>query len=229
MKATRCYFEPSAQEPFFAEGLVKFEYSNGRNQNSHRLNGQALANAISEIKPMARHLEVSTASSNPLGVLLSALHLNIETPWGKFSLERLYQSSKVFERGGPFRGVLDQIDNPKSLPSLKDSGKLLGFEHPSGKFFPADGTSKFYDHVYIEALLGRAALLRQVSQYDLFTDLRFSKHKLGFDPDKPFNTQARACAIASSLFNKGGLSALKRFHDSNLENDSEVYIQPELF
>ena len=53
-------------------------------------------------------LEISSKSLDPLGIKLSAFNLMIQTQKKnkEFSMETAFQSSKVFEHGGPFIDLL---------------------------------------------------------------------------------------------------------------------------
>lgn len=58
--------------------------------------------------PQRRILEISTKSNNELGVKLSAFNLMIHTNERAFSVESAFQSSKVFENGGPYTDLLNK-------------------------------------------------------------------------------------------------------------------------
>jgi type I restriction enzyme M protein len=213
LKSTRCFFTPTDKSPFFDEGIVTFEFSPNTVPGSHEKNSLSLVAQIQEARPGARVLEISTASNHLLGVQLSALNLKLRSAWGLNSVERTYQASKVFERGGPFLELLTDSRSAKGFPGIKSSGRLKGFQGPDGNFFPADGRSTFYDRLYIQALIQNPELLTSLLPFEIFTDVRFAKSKLGFHLSQPMNTQARSCAIAIGLFNSGGISRLEQFVD----------------
>jgi hypothetical protein len=211
LKATRCYYLPSANAPYFSEGLATFQFVAGRDSWTHSANSRSLVASIHKLEPEAKVLEVSTASETDLGVRLSALNLMLGTDWGTHSVEKVFQASKVFEDGGPFLDILDLPGNPKSHAKLTVSGKLIGFAGPEGREVRADGTSAFYDRLYLSALIQNSELLLEAQNFDVFTDLRFAKRIKGFSPTQPINTQARSCAIAKSLFMKAGLTELENY------------------
>lgn len=64
--------------------------------------------SVNRMNKSLQILEVSTKSTNPTGVALSAFNLKfyeIKTD-REYPLENIFQSSKVFERGGPYRDLL---------------------------------------------------------------------------------------------------------------------------
>ena len=211
MKSTRCFFVPSEKSPFFEEDVATFEFSPRTIPGSHERNSLSLVAQIQDIHPGARVLEVSTASNQLLGIELSALNLKLQSAWGLYSVERTYQASKVFEGGGPFLEILCDEGNAKSYPGMKSSGRIKGFQGPDGHFYNADGKSTFYDRLYIRALIQNPDLLASLITYEIFTDVRFAKTKLGFHASQPMNTQARSCAIAAGLFKADGLRGVERF------------------
>lgn len=121
----------------------------------------------------------------------------------KTTVESAFQSSKVFENGGPY---LDLFYSP-SIVSKKDqrlpsSGRLMKFVL-LGDEFPANPKTFFYDWLYVNAVSQNKELLTKLSEYNAFTDI-------AFNPEKSINCQARSAAICVSLFKKGLLSdALK--------------------
>lgn len=229
MKATRCYYRALSEPPFFSEQLATFQYEPGRDPRTHSLNSRRLVDSIQELEHQSCILEVSTASSHAAGVMLSALNLHLNSSWGKHSVERIFQASKVFEFGGPFQEILGINVAPKSFAKLTTSGKLIGFKGPDGLQFPADGTSGFYDRLYIRALIENPHLLAELLNFDVFTDLRFAKRVRGFVASQPINTQARSCAIAKSLFALGGLERLTEYVSLGLNTPVLPISSPHLF
>jgi hypothetical protein len=193
----------------FAEHLISFPGASGTSPTIKQRNVAYLHRAIIERFPHARILEVSTKSDKPLGVSLSAFNLRATQELGNPSVEGLFQAGKVFEYGGPFKDISSmEPADAKRDPRLKSSGKLIRFESLDGKFFQTNGRSDFYDFLYLKALLNRQDLLRAASAYDTFTDIEFSKNKIGFVAGQPFNCQARSIAMAVSLFRSGGVEAV---------------------
>ena len=63
----------------------------------------SLHNAIKTSNAEAKPLEISTKGIIALGVKLSAFNLKLNG----YTLENIFQSSKVFSNGGPYRDLLD--------------------------------------------------------------------------------------------------------------------------
>ena len=136
-----------------------------------------------------RVLEVSTKSSNPLGVQLSAFNLKKYVPSlnKKIPVECIFQAGKVFENGGPYLDLLNVKPYEAKMDNrLKNSGKLIAFEFES-KRYPTYPLTEFYDSIYAEALKENKELAKQVLEYDAFTDFMFNQ-------EKSINCQARTCA-----------------------------------
>lgn len=159
-------------------------------------------------------MEISSKSTDLLGVQLSAFNLMIETKKTskKFSVECAFQSSKVFEHGDPYKDLLcNDSRSAKKDERLKSSGRLIAFEY-SGKRWKLEPKTMFYDWLYINAL-GldcNKELAEQVIEYDDFTDIEFN-------PQKSINCQARAVALYVSLHRRGLLQRVLC--------DPEYYVQ----
>ena len=158
--------------------------------------------AIRAEYPGKEILEVSTKSLDETGVKLSAFNLKFfheelqEYRW----IENVFQSSKVFENGGPYRDLLNVAPKEaKRDERLKTSGRIIAF-NLYGIDWPTEPKSMFYDWIYITALKKQTALAEEIMKYDIFTDIEFN-HK------KSINCQARAAAIFVSLVRKNELEA----------------------
>lgn len=158
-----------------------------------------LANKMAEKNPDLNVLEVSSVSSSDAGKKLSAFFMRLRLPNGKLtSVESAFQSSKVFEAGGPYTDILYKKSlEAKQDDRLKSSGKLTGFKF-WGHDFGLSPRTAFYDWMYHCALFQKhnADLLKEVRKYDAFTDVMFF-------PEKSINTQAGALARISTLMNLG--------------------------
>lgn len=146
-------------------------------------------------------LEVSTKSTEELGIQLSAFNLSSVSlkQEKRFTVETAFQSSKVFERGGPYIDLLNKSSREaKQDIRLKESGDLIGF-----KFFdvewPLEPKTIFYDWLYINTLLKNVNLMDGLSEYDAFTDIEFN-------PKKSINCQAYSIALFKSLSYRGLVS-----------------------
>lgn len=147
-------------------------------------------------------LEISSKSEIEIGVKLSAFNLSIRTKKNNiFSVEVAFQSSKVFERGGPFTDILNKTSREaKKDIRLKESGNLTKFFFFNQEF-PLTPRTFFYDWLYINALKQNKELSNKILDYSGFTDIEFN-------PKKSINCQAFSAAIFVTL------------SSSNLLNDS---------
>lgn len=204
---TRCAFLPTYSEVFFREELVEFEYVNGLAASQRFKSATNLQFSARQKFLGLNGLEVSRYSDSPLGVSLSAFNLKIQLPEiGLIAIENLFQSSKVFERGGPFLDLLRVSPfEAKKDERIKGSGALIEFRLGNDAW-PLESGTDFYDFHYIKALSQKKDLLENLASFDYFTDIACNKTALGFQKGKTFSTQARSCAIAVGLFRKGILS-----------------------
>lgn len=146
----------------------------------------ALHNAIKSANKDATPLEISTNGLIDLGVKLSAFNLKLNG----YTLENIFQSSKVFSNGGPYLDLLDvSPKEAKRDDRLHNSGALLGFNY-AGIDFPLEPKTVFYDYIYINAV--KQTLLPEeivkIKDYTHFTDIEFN-------PQRSINTQAKSVAI----------------------------------
>ena len=119
-------------------------------------------------------LEVSTKSTSEIGRRLSAFMLTLDG----FTLENVFQSSKVFEEGGPFADLL--YVNPREAKRdsrLRESGKLTGFFY-RGESWPLVPRTAFYDFIYMQAVRECADIedLKKLEDYTFFTDIEFNNY-----------------------------------------------------
>ncbi|MGN0255293.1 MAG: DUF6977 family protein, partial [Chordicoccus sp.] len=115
--------------------------------------------------PDAVPLEISTKSEISLGNSLSAFNLHLD---GTF-LENVFQSSKVFEQGGPYPELLKMDPrDAKRDPRLMESGKLTGFQY-AGRDFPLEPLTVFYDFIYLKAVLYSKIPYEKLKEFDIPT------------------------------------------------------------
>ena len=151
-------------------------------------------------------LEISSKSTERVGNSLSAFNMMIYNgEFGKnYTVECAFQGSKVFERGGPYKDLLDDSSlEAKRDTRLKTSGRLITFDY-GGYKWPLDPKTAFYDWLYMSSLYKKNALKEEVLSYDAFTDIEFN-------PDKSINCQARSAALFVSLHESGRLD--EAMHD----------------
>lgn len=146
----------------------------------------SLHNAILKIDGSANPLEISTKSKNPLGFKLSAFNLKLDG----YTLENIFQSSKVFAGGEAYRDLLEvSPKDAKKDPRLKNSGALKSFDY-NGEVFPLFPKTVFYDYIYIKSVKQSLTTeeINNIKEYNYFTDIEFN-------PNKSINTQAKSVAI----------------------------------
>ena len=166
-----------------AERSFEFIWNGGFAVSQKRKNISALHNSI-YAACRQKALEISTKSEEPLGAELSAFHLKLNDIY----LECIFQGSKKFENGGPFRDLY--FVDPKSAKRderLRNSGKLVSFIYEATEWGLIPKTA-FYDCIYIKALIQTKGTEIDLAEYDWFTDIEFN-------PEKSINCQARALTL----------------------------------
>ena len=152
-------------------------------------------------------LEISTRSQSNLGVTLSAFNLQISIEGRRFPVEAVYQSSKIFQNGGPFYDLISATSLESKVDTrLKSSGELVGFRFESQNW-PITSSPNFYDYLYIRALL-ETSERSKLLDYDAFSDIAYNQTSSSQVKGKSFNCQARSAAIYVSLS--------KRFEETEL-------------
>lgn len=224
--ATRPVFRVKSLPPHYESIDVEFQFFSGFAASQQRKSVESLHEAYLSRFPDSKVLEISTRSEVMLGQMLSAFNLRCDIARSKIPVENIFQSSKVFEHGGPY---LDLLEVPpygiKKDERLRESGKLIRFEFQN-EVFPLEPKTFFYDWVYINALVQNPELSKQLMEYDAFTDI-------AFNPQKSINCQARTAAIYVSLVKSSLLdTALKSpqsFCNTVYEENKEGFEQYSLF
>lgn len=199
-----------------SEVPISFKWHPGMAPSQKKKNVLELHHAA-HARGLIKILEVSSKSDLEIGRRLSAFHQKVELKDGRaISLESAYQSSKVFENGGPFLDLLDmEPRDAKRDHRLKESGNLIRFEF-DGNSFPLYPKSLFYDWLYANAIFKERKWLRRLEALDGFTDIEFN-------PEKSINCQARSCAFYIALARRGVLDeAMSSF--SNFAKFQSSYI-----
>lgn len=147
---------------------------------------------IRAFNPALNPLEISTKSEDELGRNLSAFSLKLDGTY----LENVFQSSKVFEQGGPYTDLLNvPPKEAKGDERLRNSGRLVAFEYNSTQF-PLEPKTVFYDYIYLRAVISSRIDYSALLQFNGFTDIEFN-------PKRSLNTQARSVAIIRLMLEKG--------------------------
>lgn len=202
MKAFRPIFLPgSKEENYCKEVMVEFPWIRGLSPSQKRERSGKLKMAGREKLGVYPILEVSTSSTNVLGLSLSAFRLQRKIGDKWCYLESLYQGSKVFEGGGPYQDLYGKLPwEAKKDPRLYQSGKLVGFEFFEEEF-PLEPNTYFYNWLYLSSL-ARAerekvfVLFDSLSEFQGFCDIEFN-------PGRGINCQARCVAIFVGAYREG--------------------------
>ena len=197
--ALRPVFEVSAGEKLFERCEVQFKWFDGRALEKIRKNIQGLHENYLATHPDKKILEISTKSTDDLGVKLSAFNLMI---CEGVTLESAFQGSKIFKHGGPFTDIIGKPSvYAKSDGRLKNSGAIIGFNF-EGKIFPINPPTYFYNWFYVSTLAKNKVLADELLErkFDAFTDIAFNPNR------GKVNCQAEAAAIFVSLSRQNLLS-----------------------
>ena len=173
-----------------------------------------------------RVLEISTKSDDYIGRALSAFNLSVKlSGTGEMAtVEGLFQGSKVFESGGPYRDLYRAPGREaKRDPRIRNSGRLIGFDL-NGTEWPLEPKTAFYDWLYVASLIRNPELGLSLLEFDGFTDVEFN-------PARSINCQAHSAALFVALHRDGRLPetpptkdtflALAYGADSSLSTDTE--------
>lgn len=201
--AKRIVFLPTFPDEklLYREVLVDFQWIAGMAISQARKSVANLHVAIQEQVGSRNTLEISTRSLSDLGIRLSAFNLQISIDGIATSVESAYQSSKVFENGGPYLDLLNRSSmEAKQDQRLKNSGRLLNFAF-ANKTWPIRRAPNLYDFLYIRGLL-HSNDHQELLSFNAFTDIAFSQVSLDYKHGRSYNCQARSAAIFHSLSNR---------------------------
>ena len=196
--AKRFVYISDSLPPYMRPMEVEFAFFSGFSLAQKQRCIRSLHESFLLAEPDIRILEISTKSTEPLGVALSAFNLTIVTPRQSFTVESAFQSSKVFEKGGPYTDLLHADSRAaKRDERLRNSGGIVGF-HFNGRDYPTEPKDLFYNWIYINALVRQQRLAEDVCAYGAFSDIEFN-------PAKSINCQAIATTIYVGLKMAGKL------------------------
>ncbi len=215
--ANRPVFASVEGTPFYKTVNCEFEWFPGFSNAQKQRSLMALHKSFTNRYPDLKVLEISSKSMQEHGKDLSAFYLKKYVPelGESIPVECVFQSGKVFEHGGPFRGLMKVTPREaKRDDRLRTSGKLIGFKF-DGKDFPKGPRTIFYDYIYINALLENEELAKELLKYDAFTDIEFN-------PEKSFNCQAKAAATFVSLTRMGLIEQVRDFDSFKKIYDTAV-------
>ena len=210
--AERPIFIPAAEGAALVRTkFVEFKWFPGMAASQKQKSVDALHDAARKLPGIEKVLEVSSKSREEIGVALSAFNLTITTVKKHltFSVECAYQSSKVFDRGGPYTDILSMTSREaKKDERLLSSGRLIGFRF-FGMDWGLEPQTAFYDWLYINALKKKPSMVEQLGEYSAFTDIEFN-------PERSVNCQAYSVALFMSLYRRGLLEEATASKDAFL-------------
>ena len=189
---------------------IEFQWFPGLSISQKQKSIQSLHAAAAQ-RNIANVLEISSKSPNDLGIQLSAFNLQYPMRNGRrLSIENVFQSSKVFENGGPYLDLLDvSAKEAKTDPRLRSSGKLCGFRL-EGVEWPLLPVTVFYDWLYLTALKFSLDVATQLLEFDGFSDIEFN-------PGRSLNCQAASAALYVALVKRGAYDAAMQNQQSFLD------------
>lgn len=197
---------------FVEELSVEFKWFSGFSLSQKQKSINDLHENFQAIEKNKKVLEISSKSKDKLGVLTSAFNLFVKDNKGNniCTVESLFQSAKRFEKGGPYRDIINKTSREaKKDERLKNSGELIEFNY-KGEIWGLEPKTHFYDWLYINALYQNKELAKEILNYDAFTDIEFN-------PKKSINNQAKAAALFVSLHRRGILPLVIKSKDYYLE------------
>ena len=208
--ASRPVFFPNITGPDLVQvRCFDFPWASGFSATQKMKNVKALHDAAQR-NGVERLLEISTKSTEEVGRRLSAFSLKVATRCGVFSLESVYQGSKVFQGSGPFPSVFElEPWEAKRFIRNFNGGDLVAFEL-DGCTYPLLPQNAFYDWLYIRALANHADWILANVHFDAFTDIEFN-------PAKQVNCQARAFAEYLSLLRRNKLQVANESFETFVE------------
>jgi len=209
--AIRPIFVPEPEKfPFVKEISIDFEWHPGFAKVQAQKSIASLHESARQHKNIYPILEISSKSSDSLGVALSAFNLQLEKDNKKLSVECAYQGSKVFRSGGAYQDLYwASSKDAKTDERLRTSGDFIGYKF-FGEPFPSNPTSLFYDWLYLNALSHNPKVANEILEFRGFSDI-------AFNPQKSLNCQARSAALFVSLNHNG--------HISRVLEDKDFYIE----
>ena len=210
-----------AERPvFYIDGTVKkenvtFKWFPGFSIQQKQRSVQSLHGGF-KMRHKMDILEVSTKSTDPLGVKMSAFNLYFDEG---ITLESYYQASKIFSNGGPFRDLAYLPSREaKKDERLKTSGEIKGFrDFLSHEEWTLN--EPYYDYIYIEACVYSLTKedLDKLLKFDAFTDIEFN-------PARSRNTQARAAAVLKLLYSNYGYEALQNLNKTDFIRFYKMFV-----
>lgn len=206
--AERPVFVMKTSWPYYSEVEVSFKYYAGFALVQRQRNIAGIHEAYNKLFPKSKVLEASSKAPTELGKSLSPFYLKTKYEGAEYPVECVFQAIKVFQKGGPFGQLLNfEPVKAKTTSITKTAGSLLYYDY-DGQKYPLDPKGWMYNWIYMNALHNQPELVRQIQDYDAFTDI-------AFNPKSGSTCQAKALAIYRGLEKKGildqALSSMEEF------------------
>ena len=212
---------------YFETVNIEFEWYSGFSVSQKQKSIKSLHTNFIKKYENKNILEISSKSMNALGIQLSAFNLKMKCENGKvYTVESLFQSSKVFKDGTNNKDLLDKTSlEAKQEARLRNHKELECFDY-FGYRWELEPKTMFYDWLYINAVSQNKKLLEELVKYDAFTDIEFN-------PNKSLNCQAKSAAMLITLYNNNlleiALQSVENFKKIILQNNNEKYIKEEAY
>lgn len=193
-----------------AKGVVSFKWEPGMSVAQKRRSCVHMHSALNVYLDLYPALDISSASTEKLGVELSAFNLMLN---GK-SVECWYQGSKVYSNVGHMKHLYD-ADSLTAKLSMKqeNKGALIGFKLIDVDY-PMNPKTVFYDYLYLQGLM-QYEERDKVLDYNVFTDVQAV-----LDIDA---CQARSVCIYKLLHTQGNLYIVDDF--DKFKEWHKVYVE----
>lgn len=150
---------------------------------------------VESCAPSSNNLEVSSRSGVPEGRALSAMFLRTRSG---YTVEGLYQGSKVFANGGPYLlpPSASGFEAKAYARRMAKGSALVGFRLPgAGSLIDFHKSIEVYNYIYLAALAANPKLESFILQFESFSDC--------FYRPGIFACQARSCALFVALHSQG--------------------------
>ena len=174
--------------------MVRFERHVGFASRQKKKSISDMHQVIRKKYGFAKVLELSSKSGDKLSFALSPLSLQLFNDYDgqQYSVENAFQSSQVFEYGGPYTDLLTAPPRQvKKDERLITSGELISYNYFSLEW-SVEPLTTFYDWLYVTALKQNTHLHDEVMQYQAFTNIEFN-------PKKSIHCSAYALAMFVAL------------------------------
>lgn len=210
-KATRPIFIAWWENTLFTQKDVEFERFMWLASEQKKKSVRSFHSKVKEQLWINQILEISTKSDDPLWIALSAFNLRSHVLTWIYTVESIFQWSKVFITWWPYEDFFTMHGREiKKDQRYINWTKLIEFKL-LWEIRPLYPSTAFYDWLYVNALILNKELWDKIMNYSAFTDIEFN-------PTKKFNCQAKSASLFVGLKNK------KIINDSFISKDEFITI-----